>query len=59
MANNHIRCDCKAAWMKNFSALKESDPVLCSTPEELAGRRVDQLTFHSCGMLQWFSFLVI
>lgn len=50
MANNRIRCDCKAAWMKNFTALKQSAPVLCSTPDELAGIRVDELPFDSCGM---------
>lgn len=51
MANNHIHCDCKVAWMKNFMALSSSDPIICRTPEVLAGRRVDSLTIaeFNCG----------
>lgn len=53
MANNHIHCDCKVAWMKNFRALRNSDPILCTTPEALAGRLVDDLTYDEldCGKI--------
>ena len=53
MANNNIHCDCKVAWMKNFRALSRSDPILCTTPEAFAGRRVDDLTIEelNCGKL--------
>ena len=46
MADNQIYCDCKVAWMKNFEAMRNRDPVLCAAPPSLAGRHIDSLSLE-------------
>ena len=56
LTGNQLRCDCSAAWMKDFAPMKSptAGSVVCAGPGPLAGRKLESvpLADFNCGQLE-------
>lgn len=55
LTGNQLRCDCSAAWMKDFDPMKSpsAGSVVCAGPGPLAGRKLESVPLGDFNCGQW------